>query len=155
MQNIIEALEKVYGKPASTGFGSAVFYEVSKKDQSLAGIALEDYKLFMGEKWTPETASTWMSGWKLVYERNPGLSGDIITELNNIKDPGARRSLPLLTEFINDPNQAKAALEAAFNNSNLAHLELFTIGDNAEMNGLLLCGLYTDYSACTIICLMD
>lgn len=155
MQNIIEALEKVYGKPTSTGFGSAVFYEVSKKDLSLAAIALEDYKLFMGEKWNPETASTWMSGWKLVYERNPGISGDIITELYSIKDADAKRSVPLLTELINEPKQAKSALEAAFNNQDLAHLEIFTIGDNAQLSGLLLCALYTDYSACSVICLMD
>lgn len=155
MQNIIEALERVYGKPTSTGFGSAVFYEVSKKDQNLAAIALEDYKLFMGGKWTPETAAIWMSGWKLVYERIPGLSGDIISELYNIKDSGAKRSVPLLTEVINDPQQAKKALEAAFNNQNLAHLEIFTIGDNEQMSGLLLSGLYTDHSACSVICLMD
>ena len=100
MDDIIKALEDVYGKPCSTGFGSSVFYEISKQDISLASIALEVYKLFMGEKWNPETESTWLSGWKIVYERSPGTVPDILTELNTIKDADAKRSVPLLTEFI-------------------------------------------------------
>lgn len=155
MEKIVEALEKVYGKPSTSGFGSAVFYEVSKQQTGLASIALEEYKLFMGGQWTAETEKNWMSGWKLLYERNPGYPGDILAELENLKDADAKRSVPLLTELINDPAQAKIALESAFNNPRLAHLQLFSVGDNAALSGLLLCGLYTDFSICTVICLMD
>jgi hypothetical protein len=152
---LIESLEKVYGKPNSTGFGSAVFYEVSKKDMELATIALDTYKLFMGDKWNAETEATWMSTWKLVYERNPGKAADILNELNNIKDADAKRSVPLLTELIENAEQGKLALAAAYNHPDISQVQLFSIGDGAEMAGLLLSGLYADHSACTVICLMD
>lgn len=54
MDDIIIALEKIYGKRSSAGFGSSVFYEISKQDVSLTSVALEVYKLFMGDKWNPE-----------------------------------------------------------------------------------------------------
>lgn len=155
MEDIIKALEQVYGKPGSTGFGSSVFYNMSNQGASLTSIALGDYKLFMGEKWNPETEATWLSGWKIVYERNTGTAPDIIRELNNIKDPDAKRSVPLLTELIENADQGKAALAAAFNHPNISHVAVFTVGDNAEMSGLILSGLYADQTACSVICLMD
>ena len=155
MQPIVEALEQVYGKRSSTGFGSSVFYEIAKQDLSLTSVALEVYKLFMGEKWNHETESAWLSGWKIVYERNPGTVPDILTELNTIKDTDAKRSVPLLTEFIENAEQGKAALAAAFNHPGITHVAVFKIGDNAEMSGLILSGSYADHAACSVICLMD
>jgi hypothetical protein len=152
---IIEALEKVYGKPSNAGFGSAVFYEMSKQGVSLATIALDDYKLFMGEKWNAETEATWMSTWKMVYERSPGSNPNILTELNNIRDADAKRSVPLLTELVENAEQGKLALAAAYNHPDISQVQVFTVGDNAEMSGLLLSGLFTDHSACSVICLMD
>jgi hypothetical protein len=152
---IIESLEKFYGKPASSGFGSAVFYEGFKKDLSLASIALDDYKLFMGEKWNPESDATWMSAWKLVYERSPGTAADILTELNNIKDADAKRSVPLLTELVENAEQGKLALAAAFNHPNISQVQMYSIGDCEAMSGILLCGLFSDHSVCSVICLMD
>jgi hypothetical protein len=152
---LIESLEKVYGKPNSTGFGSAVFYEVSKKDMGLTTIALDTYKLFMGDKWNAESEATWMSSWKLVYERSPGKAADILNELNNIKDADAKRSVSLLTELIENAEQGKLALAAAYNHPDISQVQLFSIGDGAEMAGLLLCGLFADHSACSVICLMD
>jgi hypothetical protein len=155
MDDIIKALEDVYGKPCSAGFGSSVFYEISKQDVSLSSVALEVYKLFMGEKWNPETETTWLSGWKIVYERSPGTVPDILTELNTINDADAKRSVPLLTELIDNAEQGKAALAAAFNHPDISHVAVFKIGDNAEMSGLILSGLYADHAACSVICLMD
>jgi len=152
---IIESLEKVYGKPNSTGFGSAVFYEVSKKDIDLATIALDDYRLFMGDKWNAETESAWMSTWKKVYERSPGNAADILSELNNIKDADAKRSVPLLTELVENAEQGKLALAAAYNHPEISQVQLFSVGDGEAMSGLLLCGLFADFSACSVICLMD
>jgi hypothetical protein len=152
---IIEALEKVYGKAGRNGFGSAVFYDASKQDLSLASIALENYKIFIGEKWNAESEAAWMSAWKLVYERNPGMAADILTELYNIKDPDAKRSVPLLTELIENAEQGKLALAAAYNHPDISQVQVFKVGDNAEMSGLLLSGLFSDHSACSIICLMD
>ena len=155
MDDIFKALEKVYGKACSAGFGSAVFHEISKPDSSLASIALNVYKLFMGEKWNPETEATWLSGWKIVYERNPGTVPDMLTELNHIKDADAKRSVPLLTELIENAEKGKEALAAAFNHPDISHVAVFTVGDNAAMSGLILSGSYTDHSACSVICLMD
>lgn len=155
MDDIITALEDVYGKRSSTGFGSSVFYEIAKQDLSLTSVALEVYKLFMGEKWNPETESAWLNGWKIVYERNPGTVPDILKELNDIKDTDAKRSVPLLTEFIENAEQGKAALAGAFNHPDISHVAVFKIGDNAEMSGLILSGSYADHSACSVICLMD
>ena len=152
---IIEALEKVYGKPNSTGFGSAVFFDDSKQNADLASIALDVYKLFIGEKWNAETETTWMSAWKKVYERSPGNAADILSELNNIKDADAKRSVPLLTELVENAEQGKLALAAAYNHPDISQVELFSVGDGEAMSGLLLCGLFNDHSACSVICLMD
>ena len=152
---IIEALEKVYGKPNSTGFGSAVFYDESKQNANLASIALDVYKLFMGKKWNAETESTWMSTWKLVYERSPGIAANILSELNNINDADAKRSVPLLTELVENAEQGKLALAAAYNHPDISQVQVFSVGDGEAMSGLLLCGLFNDHSACSVICLMD
>jgi hypothetical protein len=152
---IIEALEKVYGKPVSTGFGSAVFYDESKQNASLASIALNVYKLFMGEKWNAETESTWMSAWKKVYERSPGNAADILSELNNVKDADAKRSVPLLTELVENAEDGQHALAAAFNHADISQVQVYSVGDGEAMSGLLLCGLFSDYSVCSVICLMD
>ncbi len=152
---IIEALEKIYGKRSSTGFGSAVFYDHSKQNASLSSIALDVYKLFMGEKWKAETESTWMSTWKLVYERSPGKAADILNELNNIQDADAKRSVPLLTELIENAEQGKLALAAAFNHADISQLQVYNVGDGEAMSGILLCGLFSDQTVCSVICLMD
>jgi hypothetical protein len=152
---IIEALEKVYGKPVSTGFGSAVFYDDSKQNAGLASIALDAYKLFMGEKWNTETESAWMSAWKKVYERSPDTVANILNELNNIQDADAKRSVPLLTELVENAEQGKLALAAAYNHPDISQVQLFSVGDGEAMSGLLLCGLFNDHSACSVICLMD
>lgn len=155
MNELIEALQKVYGKASNTGFGSAVFYALPKQEKKLALIALENYKYFLGEKWNKESEPAWMSGWKLVYERNPGTKADILTELGNIKDADAKRSVPLLTELIENATEGKAALEAAFNHPNVSMLEVFSVGDGEAMSGLMISGLYADGSVCSVICLMD
>jgi hypothetical protein len=151
----IEALEQVYGKPSKTGFGSAVFSEVSKQGVSLASNALDIYKLFMGDKWKAETVASWMSSWKLVYERHPGTIADILNELKNIKDADAKRSVPLLTELVENAEQGKQALAAVFNHPDISQVQVFNVGDNAAISGLLLCGLFSDNTVCTVICLMD
>lgn len=155
MQPFIEALEQVYGKRSNSGFGSAVFYEASKLPGSLASMALDVYKFFMGNKWNNETEAAWLSGWKQVYERSPGTVPDILSELKNIKDEDAKRSVPLLTELIENAEQGRHALESAFNYSGISHAAVFTVGDSAAFSGLILSGIYADHSVCSVICLMD
>lgn len=155
MDEIIKELENVFGKPSSSGFGSAVFYEVSKLNSSLKSIALEDYELFMGEKWNSETKDRWSSGFRKVYERSNGAQSDILSELKNISDADAKRSVPLLIELVENADQGKLALAAAFNHQDISNVEVYTVGDTEAMSGLILCGLFKDHSACSVICLMD
>lgn len=155
MNEFIDALQNVYGKSSNSGFGSAVFYASPKQEKKLAIIAFENYIYFLGEKWNKETESAWMGGWKLVYERNPGTKADILTELGHIKDADAKRSVPLLTELVENAAEGRAALAAAFNHPNLSMLEIFSVGDGEAMSGLMVSGLYADGSVCSVICLMD
>jgi len=90
-----------------------------------------------------------------VYERSPGNAADILSELNNIKDADAKRSVPLLTELVENAEQGKLALAAAYNHPEISQVQLFSVGDGEAMSGLLLCGLFADFSACSVICLMD
>jgi hypothetical protein len=155
MEQIIRDLEAVFGKPSTAGFGSAVFYEVSKMNESLTFIALEDYELFVGEKWNAETKALWMNDFRKVYERTPGTTDDILTELHNVKDNDAKQLVPLLTELVENAAHGRLALTAAFNHQDITNVELYKIGDSAAMTGLILCGLFKDHSACSVICLMD
>jgi hypothetical protein len=152
---LIEALEKVYGKPSGTGFGSAVFYKSTKNDGALESIAAYDYKTFMGDQWNAESEARWKSVWKLVYERSTGTTPDILAELNDLKDADAKRSVPLLTEFVEHADQGKLALAAVFNHTDIVKFQVFNVGDGEALAGLILCGLFSDLSVCSVICLMD
>lgn len=151
---LIESLINVYGKPSSAGFGSAVFYN-TLKNNNLESEALNNYKAFMGGQWNADTESRWKRTWKKCFERPKGTTPDILTELNNIKDPDAKRSVPLLTELIENADQGKLALAAVFNHAEMTKVEVYTVGDGEALSGLLLCGLFTDNNVCSVICLMD
>ena len=153
--HLIESLEKVYGMASSAGFGSAVFYKNTKNVVALESIAANDYKTFMGQQWNAESEATWKSAWKLVYERSKGTTPDILAELSNLKDTDAKRSVPLLTEFIENADQGKLALAAVFNHPDITNFRVYTVGDCEALAGLLVCGLFTDLSVCSVICLMD
>ena len=144
----------VYGKPSSAGFGSAVFYNTIN-DTTLESAALNNYKAFMGGQWNTDSESRWKSTWKRCYERPQGTTPDILTELNNIKDPDAKRSVPLLTELIEQADQGKAALATVFNHPDITKVQVYNIGDGEALSGLLLCGLFAEQVYCSVICLMD
>jgi hypothetical protein len=78
-----------------------------------------------------------------------------LRELNNIKDADAKRSVPLLTELVENAEQGKLALAAAFNHPDISQVQVYSVGDGEAMSGILLCGLFSDHSVCSVICLMD
>ena len=151
---IIESLMNVYGKPSSAVFGSSVFYNTLNYTP-LESEALNNYKAFLGGQWNADTETRWKSTWKKCFERPKGTTPDILTELNGIKDADAKRSVPLLTELIDNADQGKLALAAVFNHADMTKVEVYTVGDGEALSGLLLCGLFTENTVCSVICLMD
>lgn len=151
----IADLEIVFGKACETGFGSAVFHDVVENEVSIERIALGHYKKFLGPKWKAETESAWTASWKNVYQRRGGSEGGIISELASISDAEAKRSMPLLIEFVPDPAAAHKALSSVFNHELVKNLSVFTVGDGDAMAGIMITGIYDGMYCCSVITLMD
>lgn len=151
----IAALETVFGKSSEAGFGSAVFHEVIDSEESLERTAQGHYREFLGPKWNAETEQAWMSPWKMVYQRQGRSQGGIVSELASVSDSEAKRSVPLLTEFISDPDAAVKALDSVFDHEQVKRISIFTIGDGAAMAGIMITAIYDGLYCCSVIALMD
>jgi hypothetical protein len=151
----MDALEKVYGKASPAGFGSAVFHEPVAAKALVEAIALKHYQAFLGPKWSSASEASWKSAWKQVYQRPDSHKGDILAELAGITDPDAKRSVPLLTELIENADAGRDAMSVAFNHEDVSSLSVFNIGDGEAMSGILVTALYADGYACSVISLMD
>lgn len=136
----LTALETAYGAPSQTGFGSAVFYEAIGADDSLTDAALAKYKYFVGELWERWGEDAWMGPWKEVYTRKTGAKPDIVAELRAISDPDAALSAPMILDVVQDADQARAALSAAFDDPAVTELRVFNLGDGGAMSGILVAG---------------
>lgn len=152
---IIEALESKFGKPNNNGFGSSVFYEISREEMNLDDIALEDYKLFMGDKWTENSTIDWMGGWQKIYDRQTDGEGNIIDKIKSITDPGARTSIPLLLEGAENATETHQPLMDAFNHTDIENVGIYKVGDGDALAGLMVTAKYNNGEACTVITLMD
>jgi hypothetical protein len=94
--------------------------------------------------------------WRQVYVRPGGTRGDIAAELRGIADPEARRSVPMLLDAIDNPEAARAALSAAFDDPAVADLRVFNLGDGAALSGLLIAARHAaDGAAIFLVFLMD
>jgi hypothetical protein len=153
--HISEALEKVYGKASDAGFGSAVFHEAAHVNSTSDSIALAHYRRFLGSKWTKDSEAQWMKPWKRVYSRPANTTGDILRELAAITDAEARVSIPLLTELIEQADDGRKALAAAFDHPDARQLNVYVIGDGEAMSGILVNTLYVKDYTCTVVALMD
>ena len=136
----VAGLEASYGPPSQAGFGSAVFYEPLAADDSLTDAALAKYKTFTGELWERWGEEAWMGPWKEVYARPAGAKPDIVAELRGITDIDARNSAPMILDVVQDAEQAKAALAAAFDDPAVTELRVFNLGDGGAMSGILVAG---------------
>jgi hypothetical protein len=132
----VTALQAVYGAPSQSAFGSAVFFEKTVDDLEQA--ALAKYRYFVGELWERYGEAAWLSQWKEVYTRQPDTSADIVAELRGIADQAAQLSVPMILDTVQDAEQARAALAAAFDDAAVKELSVYTIGDGAAMSGLLI-----------------
>jgi hypothetical protein len=136
----VVSLEAAYGAPSQAGFGSAVFFEPMQAGDDLEQAALAKYRVFVGELWERWGEDAWMRPWKEVYTRPAGARPDIVAELRSITDVDARNSAPMILDVVQDADQAKAALAAAFDDPAVSELRVFNLGDGGAMSGILVAG---------------
>ena len=151
----VAKLEAAYGPPSQSGFGSAVFNEVLDSSAGLEQAALKYYKTFVGDKWQRFGEQAWMSAWKKVYTRKAGAAGGVIDELNGISDPQAKLSVPMILDVVENAEAARKALSAAFDDAEVADLQVYNVGDGAAMTGILVAGRRSNGEATFLVFLMD
>ncbi len=144
-------LEAAYGTPSQAGFGSAVFYEQLNPTDSLADAALAKYKYFVGDLWERYGEDAWMGPWKMVYTRPADGKRDIVAELRGINDREARMAVENILDNVEDPEKARAALSAAFDDPAVTELAVYNTGDGAAMSGLLVAGCRGETGATTFL----
>lgn len=151
----VAQLEAAYGPPSQSGFGSAVFAEVTESAAGLEQAALKYYKTFVGDSWQRFGEDAWMGAWKRVYARTAGAAASIVDELKGIADPQAKQSVPMILEVVENADGARKALSAAFDDADVADLQVYTIGDGEAMSGLLIAGRRSNGEATFLVFLMD
>ena len=140
MGSAIENLEQVFGSASEAGFGSAVFVRQSSETEprSLETDGRDVYRIFCGDNWDGFGVDNWLANWKLLHERLPGREGDIIAEIQAIRDPEAGSAAQMLLESGPDPEHAENVLRSAFNAGNISQLQIFKIGDGGAMSGAII-----------------
>jgi len=151
----VTALEAAYGAPSQAGFGSAVFYEPVKTADGLDQAALAKYRFFVGDLWDRYGEEAWMGPWKQVYTRQTGAKPDIVAELRGIADRDARQSVTMILDNVDDAQNARAALAAAFDDPAVTELAAYTLGDGAAMAGILVAGRRDDGAGTFLVFLLD
>ncbi len=151
----VAALEAIYGPPSQAGFGSAVFYDPLAPGVDLEQAALARYQFFVGDLWERYGADAWMGPWQRVYFRPAGAPRDIVAELRALTNRDAAMSASVLLDSVDAPEQAQAALAAAFDDPAVAELTVYTLGDGGAMAGLLVAGQRQDRSAIFLVFLLD
>lgn len=152
----VARLQAACGPPSQAGFGSAVFHEVLPADADLAQAAQGKYRYFVGELWERYGEQAWLGPWREVYARAPGARRELVAELRGIGDRDAQLSVPMMLDGIQDAEEARAALSAAFDDPAVTELRVFHLGDGAAMSGLLVAGRRGDSGEATfLVFLMD
>jgi len=151
----VTALQALYGAPSQAGFGSAVFFDQLKPTDTLADAALAKYKFFVGDLWERYGEDAWMGPWKEVYTRQLGGKPDIVAELRGIADRDAKQSVPMILDNIDDADNARAALSAAFDDPAATELAVYNLGDGEAMSGILVAGRNADGATTFLVFLLD
>jgi hypothetical protein len=151
----VKDLQTTYGEPSAAGFGSAVFFEPQPAADDLETAALDKYKHFVGKSWTPEREAAWLGAWRKIYTRPSGDRADIIAELRAISDRAARSSVTMLLDSVDNPDQARQALTAAFDDAAVLQLAVYNLGDGEAMSGLLIAARRDDSAAVFLVFLLD
>jgi hypothetical protein len=150
----VTELERIYGAPSNSGFGSAVFYEPSTSEGDLEAIALKYYRYFLGDLWSRFGEEAWMNHWQRVYRRDPSHPPDIVAELRAIADPDVRSAVSLLLETV-EAERSRQALAIAFDDAGVKELDIYRLGDGEAMSGLLVAGRRHAGERIFLVLLMD
>jgi hypothetical protein len=134
----VTALAAIYGEPSQAAFGSAVFYTQGSESPDIAVAAQAQYRYFVGALWTRYGEDAWLQSWRQVYSRPPGANREIVAELHAIQDRTTSQAVELLVDEAANPQAARQALEGAFDDPAVKELAVFTIGDGAQMAGILV-----------------
>jgi hypothetical protein len=148
-------LEAVYGEPSQEAFGSAVFFKLVAEEDDLEELAKGVYQTFVGDKWQEWGAEAWMSPWKEAYRRPDDGQHDILAELCAIEDFDTQMAVEQILDNIEEAEQAKRALAAAYDPDEVVDLRAFNIGDGEAMSGLLLAGQRANGEATFLAFLLD
>lgn len=149
-------LEQVFGGPSQSSFGTAVFYDAALANvEDLESAALAKYRYFVGKNWDGFGSEAWLGAWKLVYTRPAGARPAIVEELKAVPDSSARLSAATMLEGHEQPQQAAAALAAAFDDGAVQSLRVYAIGDGAAMSGVLLAARRPPEGALFLVFLLD
>lgn len=151
----IQQMETAYGAPSQNAFGSVVFYETLPTSEDLEQASLAKYKYFIGELWERYGEEAWMAPWKKVYERPGDAKADVVAELRGIKDMDASISVPMILENIENPEGARKALSAAFDDPDVVKFNVYNLGDGAAMSGLLVAGQRNTGETTFLVFLLD
>jgi hypothetical protein len=148
-------LTTIYGPPSQAGFGSAVFFERLAPEADLTQTALNYYRYFVGDLWNRYGETAWMTSWRQVYFRQPGDEADTVAELNALRDPEAKLSVPLLLNPGGEGEKARQALSAMYDAPTVTELRIYALGDGAAMSGLLIAGRRQAGETTTLVFLLD
>ena len=151
----VMALQRIYGQPSQSGFGSAVFDEAIAPGTDLEAFALRHYQHFVGDLWEKYGEAAWMGTWKQVYGRPPETKPNAVAELRAIANPAAANHVPiLLMEDTEAQDKIQQALAAVFDDPQVTDFHVYAIGDGAALFGLLVAG-YRPNAVTILISLID
>lgn len=150
-------LEDVFGSASDSGFGSAVFFTQGSgaNAKSLEAESRRVYQSFCGEKWTSFGEENWLSTWKLLHQRPVGSGGDIVAEIEAIRDPESGSAAQMLLEAGPDTERAAATLRSVFNDAEISQLQIFKIGDGGAMSGAIIAAEWPSGARVLLIILLD
>ncbi len=153
--NYILDLEAAYGEPSQEGFGSAVFFKKVKTADLLEQIAQEQYQYFTGDKWLAWGPETWLAPWRETYRRPAGGQRDIINELGGIEDSETQMQVDMILNNIDNAQEARQALAAAYDDETVSDLRAYIIGDGEALAGILIAGRRDNGDTTFLLFLMD
>jgi hypothetical protein len=145
----------IKGAPSQAGFGSAVIYEPLPAGDDLEQAALAKYRFFVGDMWERFGEDAWMGPWQQVYGRQQGAEPDIVAELGALEDRDAAMSASMILDNVDNPENARSALAAVFDDPEVKELAVYRLGDGEAMSGVLVAGRLQDERAVFLVFLLD
>lgn len=150
----MQTLTKLYGPPASSGMGSAVFGAQGVSAATLEAEAMARYETFVGEAWGKREAA-WRGGFREIYRRAPGDVRGIDVELHAVQGAALRGVVAAMVDEMEEPGAARAALAQAFDGPGVRELRLYALGDGEQMAGIEVAALGDGGDTVFLVLLLD